>query len=132
MTLAPLLVASPAVQIHAFAALAALVLMPVQLVLPKGGSRHRAVGYAWVAAMLLAAATSFFVHEMRIGIGPFGPIHLLSLVTLVSLPLAVRAARRREFARHRRIMLILVWSALVGAGVFTLLPGRIMHAVAFG
>ena len=33
---------------------------------------------------------------------------------------------------HRRIMILLFSGALVIAGLFTLLPGRIMHMVVFG
>jgi len=33
---------------------------------------------------------------------------------------------------HRRVMIGIFSGALVIAGLFTLLPGRIMHAVVFG
>ncbi len=78
--------------------------------------------------MVLAALTSFFI--MRRGF--FGPIHILSVVTLVAAPLALRAAIRGNVALHKRIVTNLFWGAVVGAGLFTLLPGRIMHAVFFG
>lgn len=48
------------------------------------------------------------------------------------LPIAVLHARRHNVSQHRWAMLGLFIGALVIAGVFTLLPGRIMHAVAFG
>jgi len=51
---------------------------------------------------------------------------------LATLPLAVLRARRHEVARHRSAMIALFTGALVIAGAFTLLPGRIMHAVLFG
>jgi uncharacterized membrane protein len=35
-------------------------------------------------------------------------------------------------AQHRRAMLGLFFGALVMAGIFTFMPGRIMHAVVFG
>ena len=47
-------------------------------------------------------------------------------------PLAVWAAHRHEVARHRRAMMSLFLGALLIAGAFTLLPGRIMHRVVFG
>jgi uncharacterized membrane protein len=46
--------------------------------------------------------------------------------------MAVIAARRVEIARHRFIMGSLFFSALVVAGAFTFLPGRIMSKVLFG
>jgi uncharacterized membrane protein len=50
---------------------------------------------------------------------------------LVTLPLAVLHARRHDIAQHRIAMLMLFTGALVIAGGFTFLPGRIMHAVVF-
>ena len=44
MTLAPLLAAPAAIQIHAFAALAAFALGAVQLAAPKGTIPHRLFG----------------------------------------------------------------------------------------
>ena len=46
--------------------------------------------------------------------------------------LAVLAARRHDVRRHRRGIVGLFAGALVVAGIFTFLPGRIMHAVVFG
>ena len=51
---------------------------------------------------------------------------------VVMLPLAVRKAHTHQVAAHRRIMIYLFLGALVVAGLFTLVPGRIMHAVIFG
>ena len=48
------------------------------------------------------------------------------------LPLAVWRAHTHRVAAHRRIMIILFTGALVITGLFTLLPGRIMHRVVFG
>ena len=57
---------------------------------------------------------------------------MLSIFTLVVLPLGVWNARRHLVAAHRRIMICIFCGALVIAGLFTLLPGRIMHSVVFG
>jgi uncharacterized membrane protein len=48
------------------------------------------------------------------------------------LPLAVWEARTHRVAVHRLIMILLFSGALVIAGLFTLLPGRIMHTVLSG
>jgi uncharacterized membrane protein len=56
----------------------------------------------------------------------------LFLLVLATLPLAIWHARRHNVRRHRQAMLMLFTGALVIAGAFTLLPGRIMHAVVFG
>jgi uncharacterized membrane protein len=131
MTLAPLLEADPVIRLHAFAAMAAFALGVVQLSAPKGTLPHRTLGWMFVVLMATIAVSSFWIHQLRI-VGPFSPIHLLSIFTLAVLPLAVLAARHHDVARHRRAMLGLFLGALVVAGLFTLLPGRIMHAVVFG
>ena len=131
MTLAPLLAAPALIQWHAFAALSAFALGAVQLAAPKGTIPHRLFGWIWAALMLAVVVSSFFIHTIRLW-GPWSPIHLLSLFTLVMLPLAVLRARRHEVERHRRAMTSMFVGALVIAGAFTLLPGRIMHAVVFG
>jgi uncharacterized membrane protein len=131
MTLAPLLNAAPVVQVHAFAAMAAFALGLWQLAARKGTLRHRIVGWTWVALMALIAVSSFWIHDLRM-FGPFSAIHLLSIYTLAVLPLAVMHARRHRIPQHRTAMISIFIGALVIAGLFTLLPGRIMHAVVFG
>jgi uncharacterized membrane protein len=131
MTIAPLLHASPAIQIHAFAAMTAFALGVVQLAAPKGTLPHRTIGFVWVALMTVVAVSAAFVHQIRLW-GPWSPIHLLSILTLIVLPIAVWRAHAHDVRRHRNAMLGLFLGALVIAGLFTFLPGRIMHAVAFG
>jgi uncharacterized membrane protein len=131
MSLEPLLDAAPAIQVHAFAAMAAFALGLVQLAAPKGTLPHRTVGYLWVALMVVVAGTSFWIHDLRMW-GPWSAIHLLSIFTLATLPFAVLHARRHRVIQHRNAMLTMFAGALVIAGLFTFLPGRIMHAVAFG
>jgi uncharacterized membrane protein len=131
MNLAPLLDAQPAIPVHALAAMAAFALGAVQLAAPKGTLPHRTIGWIWVVLMLAVAASSFWIHQIKLW-GPWSPIHLLSIFTLIMLPLGVWAAHRHRVSNHRNIMIGLFSGALVIAGLFTLLPGRIMHAVVFG
>jgi uncharacterized membrane protein len=131
ISLAPLLDAAPAIPLHALAAMSAFVLGVVQFAAPKGTLPHRAVGAIWVALMVTVAISSFWIHQLRL-VGPWSPIHLLSIFTLLMLPLAVWKAHTHQVAAHRRVMIFLFSGALVIAGLFTLLPGRIMHAVLFG
>jgi uncharacterized membrane protein len=131
MSLAPLLTAAPAIPVHAFAAMAAFVLGVVQFAAPKGTLPHRTLGWIWVGLMLSVAVSSFWIHQIRL-VGLWSPIHLLSISTLVTVPLGVWRAHRHQVADHRLIMTLVFSGALVIAGLFTLLPGRIMHAVLFG
>jgi len=131
MTLAPLFAASPAIQIHVVAAVAAFVLGALVLFRRKGDAPHRRLGRIWVALMAGVALTSFFIWEIR-AFGLFSPIHLLSAGTLVSLWSGVRLARLHQIAAHRTTMQVTYVLALVLTGYFTFLPGRIMHEVVFG
>jgi uncharacterized membrane protein len=131
MNLEPLLSAAQPIPVHAFLALFAVVAGGLQFALPKGTFPHRCLGYAWVAAMLVVAVSSFFINEYRL-VGPFGPIHLLSCLVLWSLWRGVRMARQHHIAAHRTAMIQLYLFSLLLAGGFTFLPGRIMHSVLFG
>lgn len=131
MSLAPLIDAAPAIPIHAFAAMAAFALGAVQIAAPKGTLPHRTIGWIWVALMAVVAASSFFIHELRL-IGPWSPIHLLSIFSAVMLVLGVWYARRHNVRGHKITMISIFAGALVIAGLFAFLPGRIMHSVLFG
>jgi uncharacterized membrane protein len=131
MNFAPLLEAAPAMPLHAFAAMAAFALGLVQFAAPKGTLPHRTVGWIWVGLMAVVALSSFWIHGIRM-VGPFGPIHLLSIFTLVIVPLGIWRAHTHRVAAHRLMMIFTFAGALVIAGLFTLLPGRIMHHVVFG
>jgi len=130
MSLAPLLDAAPAIPVHAFAAITAFLLGVVQLAAPKGALPHRTLGWIWVGLMVSVAVSSFWIHQIRL-LGPWSPIHLLSIFTLVTLPLGVWMAHRHRVTDHRRIMILIFSGALVIAGLFTLIPRRIMHTVLF-
>jgi uncharacterized membrane protein len=133
MSLAPLLNASFAIQLHAFAAMSAFLLGLLQFAAPKGTLPHRTVGWIWVVLMLVIAISSFWIHGQGARLaGPFGPIHLLSILVLVMLPVGLWFAHKHNARGHARTMVGLFIGALIVAGLFTLAPGRIMHAAAFG
>ena len=132
MSLAPLLNAEPVVQLHAFAAMAAFILGVVQLVAPKGTLPHRTLGWIWVL-LLTIAVSSFWIHGESFRLWrTWSPIHLLSILAPVMLVLGVIMARRHRVRAHGIIMSSIFTGALVIAGVFTLVPGRIMYKVVFG
>ena len=131
MTLTPLLAEPLTTQLHTYAAILAFLLGAVQFAAPKGTLPHRTLGWIWVALMTGVAVSAFFIHGLRV-IGPWSPIHLLAILVLVMLPLGVLRARQHRITAHRKTMTGLYLGALVVAGLFTLLPGRVMHAVVFG
>ena len=124
------------IQVHALAAILAVALSAVVLGRPKGTRAHRWMGWGWIAAMVGAAGTAVFIHEGSgltiLGWGPFGPIHLLVLVTASGLAQGIWHARRGNVVAHRKAMRTTYLFALVVAGAFTLLPGRRMSETIFG
>lgn len=127
MSLAPLLAAPPVIQIHVAAALLALIGAVTVMLNAKGSLFHRRIGYVFAAGMLITAISSFWITRN----GQFSWIHLLSVLTLVQLPRAVLARRRGRITAHGRAMTGLVLGLFI-AGIFTFLPGRIMHDVVTG
>jgi uncharacterized membrane protein len=126
---------NPLIATHALAAGLAVPIGAVALLARPGGRVHRlvgprlhkALGYAWVALMLTAALTGAFIRDFGLpNINGYTPIHILVVVTLVSVPLAVWFAMTKRFEAHRRTMLNTYWGACILAGAFTLLPNRLM------
>jgi uncharacterized membrane protein len=105
------------VWLHLLTILTATALTPIMLLRVRGDRRHRTTGNVWIAAMMATAITSLFIHVS--GPGRFSFIHLLSLWTLVQLPLIWCTARRHDVARHRRAVHGMVIGALLIAGFFT-------------
>lgn len=131
MTLDPLLHTTLAIQLHTAAAILAFLVGGLVLFRRKGDRLHRTGGRIWVGLMLVTAVTSFFIHTLQI-FGIWSPIHLLSLATFWFLGHGVWLARKRRIVEHRKVMQGTYIGALVLAGFFTFMPGRIMHQVFFG
>lgn len=131
MNLSLLTQAGPVILVHTLAAVLALVVGAAQFIGRKGVTTHRVLGWVWVVSMLVVAGSSFWIYEIRLW-GNFSPIHILSALTIFSVPVAVMAARRHDVARHKRDMTIIYCLALVVAGLFTFAPGRILYRVFFG
>ena len=133
MTLQPLLDAVPPIPLHALAAIAAFMLGVVQLLAPKGTLPHRTLGWIWVALMMTVAISSFWIHGHSFRLWrSWSPIHLLSIIAPLALLVAVFRAHRHDVRGHAITMISIFTGALVFAGLFTLVPGRIIHGIVFG
>lgn len=131
MNLAPLTSASAVIQLHAWTAIAALGFGVFMMLRRKGTVTHRWVGRCWLVVMVITVVSSFFIHELRTW-GPWSPIHILSLITMVLLLRAYQAIRQRKIMQHAELMKSAFYNALLLASFFTFLPDRIMHDVVFG
>ena len=119
------------IPLHAYAAFFAVILGAVQFLLPKGTKNHKYIGYSWVGRMLMVSVSSFWISTIKI-LGPFSPIHFLSVFTIWSLFEAIRSIKQRNIKRHKRFMQLLYLLALIVTGAFTMLPGRTMYEVFWG
>jgi uncharacterized membrane protein len=127
--LAPLLASPAHIVIHAACATAALIIGAAVLLLRKGTPLHMALGRVWAALMMALAALSFWITGLNPG--HFSAIHILSVVTLTTIPYAIWRRRMGDIRAHA-IAMVANYCGLVIAGAFALAPGRIMHAVFLG
>jgi uncharacterized membrane protein len=131
VTLTPFLTAAPHIQLHAIAALLALGLGPFALYRTRRNRMHKIIGYIWMTAMLVTALSSFAITEFGM-IGPFSPIHLLSVLALWSLWRGVVTIRAGNVAAHRATLRNLYWRGIIIAGLFNFLPtGRMINRIVF-
>jgi uncharacterized membrane protein len=117
----------PVVFVHLSAAIGALLLGIYLLTRKKGDTSHRIGGWVWVLLMGTTAVSSAFIPNTgTFNFYGFGPIHLFTLFVAVMLPRAVYYARTHRIDAHRKAMRGLMIGGCVIAGLFTLLPGRIL------
>lgn len=121
---------SPAIKVHLFAALAALVLGAALMALRKGRRFHRLAGWAWVALVAVTAGSTLFITSLTPG--RWSLLHLLTGWVLIILPLAVIAARRHAVAQHRRRMMGLFYGGFAINLFVALIPGRTLWAMFLG
>jgi uncharacterized membrane protein len=86
-------------QVHLVSALAALVTGAAVLLGRKGTRRHRQLGWAYVASMLLLNVTALLIYRL---FGRFGPFHAGAIFSLVSVVVGTLAALEARRARGRR------------------------------
>ncbi|MGQ0509055.1 MAG: DUF2306 domain-containing protein [Betaproteobacteria bacterium] len=115
--------------IHLAAVLPAVAVGMAQLLLPKGTRAHKALGWAWVGAMAIAAVSSFWIFGINSG-GKFSAIHLLSVFVLCNLAAAIWFIRRGNVPAHKKFM-VGTLLGLLGAGAGALAPGRFLHQLLF-
>jgi uncharacterized membrane protein len=72
--------------IHTLLAMLGIVVGSIQLLRPKRGPAHRARGYAFVYAMLVADGTAMLIFQFT---GRFNILHVGAVVNLVCIVLAV-------------------------------------------
>lgn len=113
---------SSAVIVHVAAAVLTAASAVWMLLARKGTATHRIMGRVSVSLMAIVAIGSFWIQTR----GHLWWLHLLSVGTLVALAVAVAAARSGRIRTHQRAMIATYGSALLAAGLFTLMPSRLI------
>ena len=105
---------TPLAMMHVVSAVTALASGAVVLLRPKGNRPHKALGWIYVASMLVLNASALGIYRL---FGRFGPFHfaaLLSLATLV--PGVVIAWRKRpRFAERHYFFMTFSYVGLLSA-----------------
>lgn len=131
------------IYVHGFFALAAI---PVGLYIffkKKGTKQHRFIGRVWVSFLFIVSFTALFITSPMTD-SVFDPrfyswIHLLIPFTagnLIYSVLSIRKFKKTKLEKHKnahiRSMVGVYFGALLVAGAFTLMPGRMFHEIIFG
>ena len=119
--------------LHLLTVIPAIVIGTFLLLRRKGTPVHKRLGRIY---MVLMAATAIVVLFMEAKVGPlflghFGFIHILSAVTLFSVPRAYFAARSGNIRAHRLHMIGVYVGANLVACSLTFMPGRFFYRLLF-
>ena len=99
----------------------------------KGSDVHKVAGKIFMVLVFVSAGISLFMPAF---VGPrfinhFGFIHLLSVLTLFSIPAAYFAIRRGDVKIHQRYMILVYGGGIGVAGFFAFMPGRMLGSWVF-
>lgn len=130
------------IYIHAFFALMAVPLGLYIFFKKKGTKHHKFMGRAWVSFLWIVSVTALFITSPMTEV-VFNPrfyswIHLLIPFTVGNLIYSIwniRQFKKTKLEKHKiahvRSMIGVYCGALLVAGTFTLMPGRMFHAILF-
>lgn len=112
---------TPVIAVHAVAALYVLLLGPLQILRRRRDLAHRILGTSWVAAMLVACISSFWIIEHG-----FSWLHGLSVWTLVCMVAAIAGIRFGNVGVHRGFMVGSYLGTLTAFAFAALVPSRLI------
>ena len=124
------------IYIHAFFALIAVPVGLYILLTKKGTQKHKSTGRIWTLFLLIVSFTALFIQA--INPGKYSLIHLLIPWTIGSLIYSIWSIRKFQKTKlqkykkaHMYSMIGVYVGALLVAGVFTLMPGRLFYEILF-
>ncbi len=124
------------IYIHAFFALIAVPVGLYILLTKKGTQKHKSTGRIWTLFLLIVSFTALFIQA--INPGEYSLIHLLIPWTIGSLIYSIWSIRKFQKTKlqkykkaHMYSMIGVYVGALLVAGFFTLMPGRLFYEILF-
>jgi uncharacterized membrane protein len=125
---------SPIVFLHLFVVLPCFFLGTYLIFAKKGSTFHLLGGKVYMILMFFTGGLTLFIPS-QVGerlLNHFGLLHLLSLLTLWSVPRAWFAIKRGDVSRHKRAMILLYVGGLLVAGGFAIFAeGRYLNTLFF-
>ena len=101
----------------------------------KGTGVHRYLGSLYMIMMAITGILTLFIPA-QVGpllFGHFGLLHLLSMLTLWSVPVAWKAIKKGDITTHRKAMLRLYVGGILLAGTMAVAAeGRYLNRLLFG
>jgi len=120
--------------LHLASVLPAFLIGTFLLLRRKGSPLHKLLGKIFMVLMLITATITLFMPA-QLGptlLGHFGFIHIFSLLVFNAVPRAYLAVRKGDIISHRNNLIGLYVGAIIIAGGFALLPGRLIYQTLFG
>jgi uncharacterized membrane protein len=111
------------------------ILIGTYLIFAKKGSKiHKLAGKTYMALMAFTSVLTLFIPA-QVGqkiLNHFGVLHLLSLLTLLTVPKAWFAIKRGDVKTHKSAMIKMYVGGIIIAGCFAVfVKGRYLHYVFF-
>ena len=107
--------------VHLFPAILVFLLGFYMLLSKKGSRPHVLVGRLWSVLILWVAVTGLFITGGPLEIyGGYGYTHVLSVIIIITVPLAIWAIRNKKRKMHRSLMFFSYAGTVLG-GLIALL-----------
>ena len=117
------------IYVHLATILPAFVIGTYLMAARKGTDNHRLAGKFYLSLMFISAVVTLWMPAF-VGpqwLGHFGFIHLFSILTIASVPVALIAVKVGNTRLHIGSMIGLYTGGLLIAGAFAFSPGRLLH-----
>lgn len=125
---------SPIVFVHLMILLPCIVLGTYLIFAKKGTRFHKQIGKIYMILMGITGVLTLFIPA-QVGqrvFNHFGVLHLLSLLTMYSVPKAWFAIKKGDVKTHKQSMIRLYIGGIIIAGSFAIFaPGRYLHSLFF-